>query len=100
MRVCRLHHLTCYLVIDALVLTSTVFLFFLLRVSQLGAQRNELFSEMQELLKQQQDEVAACRAVLAISEESTSRPGGVEHASEGESGAHRTVQTRHNDSAM
>lgn len=42
---------------------------------QLGAQRNDLFGEMQELLKQQQDEVAACRAALALGEENAAAPG-------------------------
>ena len=61
-------------------------------VLQLGAQRNELFSEMQELLKQQQDEVAACRAALAKNQESNPGPGGVEQASQGERGAHFSLR--------
>lgn len=40
---------------------------------QLGAQRNALFDEMRELLKQQQDEVAACRAALAKTEQAISQ---------------------------
>lgn len=44
-------------------------------MSQLGAQRNDLFGEMQEVLKQQTDEVAACRAALALSRQSTQDAG-------------------------
>lgn len=33
--------------------------------AQLGAQRNELFAEMQELLRQQEEDVASCKAALA-----------------------------------
>lgn len=51
---------------------------------KLGAQRNDLFNEMQGLLKQQEDEVAACRAALAKSQESNTLAGGVEQASQGE----------------
>ena len=42
---------------------------------QLGAQRNDLFGEMQELLKQQQDEVAACRAALALGQQNAAATG-------------------------
>lgn len=42
---------------------------------QLGAQRNDLFGEMQELLKQQQDEVVACRAALALGQQDAAAPG-------------------------
>lgn len=43
---------------------------------QLGAQRNDLFGEMQELLKQQQDEVAACRAALALGQQNAAAVAG------------------------
>lgn len=46
-----------------------------LPILQLGAQRNDLFGEMQELLKQQQDEVAACRAALALGQQDAAAPG-------------------------
>ncbi|CAM9241323.1 unnamed protein product [Hapterophycus canaliculatus] len=39
------------------------------RHHELGAQRNTLFDEMRQLLKQQQDEVAACRAALIKTEQ-------------------------------
>lgn len=32
---------------------------------QLGAQGNDLFEELQATLRQQEDEIAACRATLA-----------------------------------
>jgi len=37
--------------------------------AQLAAQGNELLGEMKELLRQQQEEVASCRAALARSEQ-------------------------------
>ncbi|CAN0109972.1 unnamed protein product [Ectocarpus sp. 6 AP-2014] len=46
------------------------------RHHELGAQRNDLFREMQELLKQQQDEVAECRAALARSQSGAPQVGG------------------------
>ncbi|CAM9701920.1 unnamed protein product [Pylaiella littoralis] len=46
------------------------------RHHELGAQRNDLFGEMQELLKQQQDEVAACREALAKSQQDAAHRGG------------------------
>ncbi|CAM9377230.1 unnamed protein product [Scytosiphon promiscuus] len=46
------------------------------RHHELGAQRNALFDEMRELLKQQQDEVAACRAALAKTEQAMAQVGG------------------------
>ncbi|CAM9887079.1 unnamed protein product [Ectocarpus fasciculatus] len=46
------------------------------RHHELGAQRNDLFREMQELLKQQQDEIAECRAALARSQSDAPVVGG------------------------
>ncbi|CAM9397452.1 unnamed protein product [Ectocarpus sp. 8 AP-2014] len=48
------------------------------RHHELGAQRNDLFREMQELLKQQQDEVAECWAALARSQSGAPQVGGGE----------------------
>lgn len=51
---------------------------------------------MQELLKQQQDEVAACRAALA-EQQANPPPGGMERASQGEGdivGARYTLHRR------
>ena len=57
---------------------------------QLGAQRNDLFGEMQELLKQQQDEVAACRAALALCQQNAAAPG----TAASSSGTHRLSTAR------